>query len=283
MTIWHWTHAQGAQTDGSARNNKHQQKILTEHLRKYWHNNLVSDVRTRHARLKHVRVGIWICAQQQTSAEDIGRTLAQTSARQFNIKCARAQMALYATVNIIIKYRFVLRSTMYEMEMEHIQDFGCFKVVSLHDALAVVSEDFLNKMGSDNIWCEGNGTNPNDDSLRVEAAKATCPMPTKTSPNGTGSESWSTRSRARARRWMVTQGNHDIKMIKPFHRTPFTYILQRQMAHALLGMLLRSPSNLLYSFQASNVHVIMLGSYTVFRPASDQFRWLQSDLKKIDR
>ncbi|KZV46163.1 NADH dehydrogenase [Dorcoceras hygrometricum] len=67
---------------------------------------------------------------------------------------------------------------------------GQFKVVSWHDALALVAEvihqvkpeeivgvagklsdaesmitlkDFLNKMGSNNIWCEGNGSNPNAD------------------------------------------------------------------------------------------------------------------------
>ncbi|KAK4480081.1 hypothetical protein RD792_013138 [Penstemon davidsonii] len=67
---------------------------------------------------------------------------------------------------------------------------GRFKVVSWRDALAVVAEvihknkpeeivgvagklsdaesmialkDFLNKMGSNNIWCEGNGPNPNAD------------------------------------------------------------------------------------------------------------------------
>ncbi|KAG6385792.1 hypothetical protein SASPL_154673 [Salvia splendens] len=67
---------------------------------------------------------------------------------------------------------------------------GRFKAVSWHDALAVVAEaihkvepeeivgvagklsdaesmmalkDFLNKMGSDNIWCEGNGPSPNAD------------------------------------------------------------------------------------------------------------------------
>lgn len=67
---------------------------------------------------------------------------------------------------------------------------GRFKAVSWHDALAVVAEvilqtkqneivgvagklsdaesmmalkDFLNKMGSNNVWCEGNGSNPNAD------------------------------------------------------------------------------------------------------------------------
>lgn len=61
---------------------------------------------------------------------------------------------------------------------------GRFKVVSWHDAFAVVAEiahqvkpeeivgiaesmmalkDFLNKMGSNNVWCEGNGPSPNAD------------------------------------------------------------------------------------------------------------------------
>jgi NADH dehydrogenase (ubiquinone) Fe-S protein 1 len=67
---------------------------------------------------------------------------------------------------------------------------GRFKAVSWHDVLAVVAEiahqvkpeemvgiagklsdaesmmalkDFLNKMGSNNVWCEGNGPSPNAD------------------------------------------------------------------------------------------------------------------------
>jgi hypothetical protein len=44
-----------------------------------------------------------------------------------------------------------------------------------------------------------------------------------------------------------------------------------------------SDSNLYYSFDVSGVHVIMLGSYTDFDPESSQYKWLQGDLKKINR
>ncbi|KAB5516755.1 hypothetical protein DKX38_027403 [Salix brachista] len=47
---------------------------------------------------------------------------------------------------------------------------GRFKVVSWHDALAgklsdamMALKDFVNKMGSNNVWCEGNGPSPNAD------------------------------------------------------------------------------------------------------------------------
>lgn len=44
-----------------------------------------------------------------------------------------------------------------------------------------------------------------------------------------------------------------------------------------------SDSNLYYSFNVAGVHVIMLGSYTYFDPASSQYKWLQADLAKVDR
>lgn len=44
-----------------------------------------------------------------------------------------------------------------------------------------------------------------------------------------------------------------------------------------------SSSNLFFSFEVAGVHVIMLGSYTDFGPDSSQYKWLESDLKKIDR
>jgi hypothetical protein len=33
----------------------------------------------------------------------------------------------------------------------------------------------------------------------------------------------------------------------------------------------------------ASIHVIILGSYTDFDPSSEQYRWLQSDLPKVDR
>ncbi|XP_074268874.1 putative purple acid phosphatase 20 [Silene latifolia] len=86
---------------------------------------------------------------------------------------------------------------------------------------------------------------------------------------------------ASQRPWMVTQGNHEIEKIPIIHRTSFTaYNSRWRMPYEESG----SSSNLYYSFDvASMVHVIMLGSYTDFDPASSQYAWLESDLKKIDR
>ncbi|XP_057777880.1 probable purple acid phosphatase 20 [Salvia miltiorrhiza] len=85
---------------------------------------------------------------------------------------------------------------------------------------------------------------------------------------------------ASQRPWMVTQGNHEVERIKLLHPTPFTaYNARWVMPYEECA----SPSNLFYSFQAAGVHVIMLGSYADFRPASDQYRWLQADLGKVDR
>ncbi|GMI71012.1 hypothetical protein like AT3G52780 [Hibiscus trionum] len=85
---------------------------------------------------------------------------------------------------------------------------------------------------------------------------------------------------ASQRPWMVTQGNHEVEKIPLIHKTPFTaYNARWRMPYEESG----SNSNLYYSFDAAGVHVIMLGSYTDFDPDSDQFKWLQADLGKIDR
>ncbi|KAK6244546.1 hypothetical protein QUC31_010955 [Theobroma cacao] len=85
---------------------------------------------------------------------------------------------------------------------------------------------------------------------------------------------------ASQRPWMVTQGNHEVEKIPIVHSTPFTaYNARWHMPFEESG----SNSNLYYSFDVSGVHVIMLGSYTDFDPDSDQFKWLQADLRKIDR
>lgn len=44
-----------------------------------------------------------------------------------------------------------------------------------------------------------------------------------------------------------------------------------------------STSNLYYSFEVAGVHVVMLGSYADFSPSSDQYKWLKSDLGKVNR
>ncbi|KAL3532076.1 hypothetical protein ACH5RR_005597 [Cinchona calisaya] len=85
---------------------------------------------------------------------------------------------------------------------------------------------------------------------------------------------------ASKRPWMVTQGNHEIEKIPLIHSQPFTaYNARWYMPFEQSG----SDSNLYYSFEVAGVHVIMLGSYTDFDPTSAQYKWLQKDLKKVDR
>ncbi|XP_026460275.1 probable purple acid phosphatase 20 [Papaver somniferum] len=85
---------------------------------------------------------------------------------------------------------------------------------------------------------------------------------------------------ASSRPWMVTQGNHEVEKILLFHSKSFTaYNARWRMPYEESG----SNSNLYYSFEISGVHVIMLGSYADFESDSDQYKWLQADLAKIDR
>ncbi|XVF55691.1 hypothetical protein PTKIN_Ptkin06aG0057200 [Pterospermum kingtungense] len=85
---------------------------------------------------------------------------------------------------------------------------------------------------------------------------------------------------ASQRPWMVTQGNHDVEKIPIVHSTPFTAYNARWRMPFEESF---SNSNLYYSFDVAGVHVIMLGSYTDFDPDSDQYKWLQVDLGKINR
>ncbi|KAI9090608.1 hypothetical protein K1719_028461 [Acacia pycnantha] len=85
---------------------------------------------------------------------------------------------------------------------------------------------------------------------------------------------------ASQRPWMVTQGNHEVERIPILHSERFTaYNARWRMPFEESS----SSSNLYYSFDAAGVHVIMLGSYTDFASGSAQYKWLEGDLKKVDR
>ncbi|KAL7615513.1 hypothetical protein Lser_V15G01916 [Lactuca serriola] len=85
---------------------------------------------------------------------------------------------------------------------------------------------------------------------------------------------------ASRRPWMVAQGDHDIEILPDFHQIPFTsYNARWRMPYEESG----STSNLYYSFEVSKVHIIMLNSYIEFDHGSIQYRWLESDLKKVNR
>ncbi|KAJ1380252.1 Purple acid phosphatase-like, N-terminal [Sesbania bispinosa] len=85
---------------------------------------------------------------------------------------------------------------------------------------------------------------------------------------------------ASRRPWMVTEGNHEIETIPIIHPHAFkAYNARWPMPYKESG----STSNLYYSFEVASTHIIMLGSYTDFDEHSHQYKWLQSDLAKINR
>ena len=71
--------------------------------------------------------------------------------------------------------------------------------------------------------------------------------------------------------WMVTQGNHDVENVPLLVNSFQSYNTRWNMPYLESG----STSNLYYSFEVANVHVLMLGSYTNFGPNSAQYKWLQ--------
>jgi len=78
--------------------------------------------------------------------------------------------------------------------------------------------------------------------------------------------------------WMYTQGNHEIE---PSNVAPdfLSYSKRFRLPHKHSG----SRSNLYYSYDIAGIHVVMLGSYTLFDESSDQYAWLRKDLESIDR
>uniref|UniRef100_A0A7N1A129 Purple acid phosphatase n=1 Tax=Kalanchoe fedtschenkoi TaxID=63787 RepID=A0A7N1A129_KALFE len=85
---------------------------------------------------------------------------------------------------------------------------------------------------------------------------------------------------ASQRPWMVTEGNHEVESIPIIYPFSFkAYNARWQMPSEESG----SSSNLYYSFDVVGTHVIMLGSYADFDADSDQYKWLEADLGKVDR
>lgn len=85
---------------------------------------------------------------------------------------------------------------------------------------------------------------------------------------------------ASCRPWMVTEGNHEIETFPIIYPHGFkAYNARWLMPYQESG----SKSNLYYSFDVVGTHIIMLGSYTDFDADSDQYKWLQADLAKVDR
>uniref|UniRef100_A0A5B6YUQ7 acid phosphatase n=2 Tax=Davidia involucrata TaxID=16924 RepID=A0A5B6YUQ7_DAVIN len=79
---------------------------------------------------------------------------------------------------------------------------------------------------------------------------------------------------------MVTQGNHEVETFPVIYPRGFkAYNARWQMPYQESG----SRSNLYYSFDVVGTHIVMLGSYTDFDASSDQYKWLEADLARVDR
>ncbi|XP_027073091.1 purple acid phosphatase 22 [Coffea arabica] len=85
---------------------------------------------------------------------------------------------------------------------------------------------------------------------------------------------------ASRRPWMVTEGNHEIETFPIVYPHGFrAYNARWRMPYEQSG----SESNLYYSFNVAGAHILMLGSYTDFDADSDQYKWLEADLAKVNR
>lgn len=82
---------------------------------------------------------------------------------------------------------------------------------------------------------------------------------------------------------MITQGNHKVEKFPLLHNTRFTTTYNSRWCMSWSFEESGWNSNLFYSFHVAGVHVIMLGSYTDFDSYSPQYKWLQNDLRKVNR
>lgn len=77
---------------------------------------------------------------------------------------------------------------------------------------------------------------------------------------------------------MVIEGNHEIEP-QISNITFQSYLTRFSVPSNESG----SGTNLYYSFDASGIHIIMLGAYVDYNQRSTQYVWLENDLKKVDR
>ncbi|XP_074281161.1 bifunctional purple acid phosphatase 26-like isoform X2 [Silene latifolia] len=81
--------------------------------------------------------------------------------------------------------------------------------------------------------------------------------------------------------WMWSTGNHEIDYFPELGETePFkTYLYRYKTPYAAS----QSTSPLWYAVRRASAHIIVLNSYSPFVKYTPQWRWLQEELKKVDR
>ncbi|GAB4851891.1 Purple acid phosphatase 15 [Ancistrocladus abbreviatus] len=77
---------------------------------------------------------------------------------------------------------------------------------------------------------------------------------------------------------MVIEGNHELEE-QAENRTFEAY----RARFAFPSRESKSSSTFYYSFNAGGIHFLMLGAYTSYHKSSDQYKWLEQDLAKVDR
>ncbi|KAL4308137.1 hypothetical protein GQ457_01G033280 [Hibiscus cannabinus] len=77
---------------------------------------------------------------------------------------------------------------------------------------------------------------------------------------------------------MMIEGNHEIE--EQIEKKTFAAYSAR---FAFPSEESGSSSTFYYSFNAGGIHFVMLGGYTDYNKSGDQYRWLETDLAKVDR
>ncbi|GAB4825306.1 Purple acid phosphatase 15 [Ancistrocladus abbreviatus] len=77
---------------------------------------------------------------------------------------------------------------------------------------------------------------------------------------------------------MVIEGNHE-----PEEQAEDRIFVAYSARFAFPSEESKSFSTFYYSFNAGRIHFLMLGPYTVYNKSSDQYKWLEQDLAKVDR
>ncbi|XP_008242837.1 PREDICTED: bifunctional purple acid phosphatase 26 [Prunus mume] len=81
--------------------------------------------------------------------------------------------------------------------------------------------------------------------------------------------------------WIWSAGNHEIEFMPYLGEvTPFKSYLQRYATPYLAS---KSSNPLWYAIRRASAHIIVLSSYSPFVKYTPQWRWLEEELKRVDR
>ena len=82
---------------------------------------------------------------------------------------------------------------------------------------------------------------------------------------------------------MTLPGNHEIEQYGPAPATQEKFLAYQKRFRMPAKESGATNGNLYYSFNAGPAHLVMLNSYMPFAQGSEQYAWLEKDLKSVDR